>query len=196
MKFDWKLWAIVILTGVIILLILFQPKRQPNLDKIKALEYGIAHADVKIAQLTKDSTKLADKIQADSIKQVAERSTFRNSIGSLQARLRDKRVKIDTLILESPTLRDYVATADSVIQIQGTRIDTLESNLKELRVDMAGLTFTFEEMLQLEREKFIAQETLTKEYKKQARKSKRANRFLKAGAVVLGVGGFLLGSQL
>lgn len=189
-------WVIIGLAAVIVIMLLFDKDPEPNREAEEQLKVALAIADLKIDSLSKSRTKLARKIAEDSILQAEERHTFQNAIGSLQTRLRQRRDKIDTLILESPALREYVATADSVIAFQSARIDSLESDKAELRVDVREITANFEAQLEAMRSKLKSTEEIAGVYKKEARRAKRSARWLKAAIPVVGVGLFLLGAQL
>lgn len=186
-------WIIGILAGVIIIMILFD---KPEPYDSSAWKEAIQRSNDKIATLQVERTKLARKIAEDSILRAEERHTFQNAIGSLKTRLQQKRVRIDTLILESPALRDYVATADSVMQLQAARIDTLEVSLDELQINMKAVNVNCDQMLEAERDKFKDSEEFISDLEKQVKRSKRGNRRLTAGIIVSAVAGLFLGTGL
>lgn len=192
---DIKTYLVIGLAVVIVLMLLFDKDPEPNREAEEQLKVALAIADLKIDSLSKSRTKLARKIAEDSILQAEERHTFQNAIGSLQTRLRQRRDKIDTLILESPALRDYAATADSVIAIQSARIDSLESDKAELRVDVREITSNFEAQLEAMRSKLKATEEIAGVYKSQVRKEKRKVKVWKVATVVGIVGSLWIGSQ-
>lgn len=187
-------YVVIGLTLIIIALLVFD--RDPPSYDSSAWKDSISKANDKIATLQVERTKLARKIAEDSILRAEERHTFQNAIGSLKTRLQQKRIQIDTLILESPVLRDYVATADSVMQLQAARIDTLEVSLDELQINMKAVNTNCAQMLEAERDKFKASQELISDLKKQVKRSKRGNRRLTAGIVVSAVAGLFLGSGL
>jgi len=189
-----NLWMVIFfLVVIIILMILF--RRQSDNGKEKELQGKIELRDQEISKLHQEALVLTDKIKSDSVKQSGDRATFQNAIGTLQARLRVKRVEIDTLILDNPALANYVAAADSVIQIQGERINSLEGNLKELRVDIAGLNFNFQERLDLQSATISDLTKVSEDQRKQLRKTRRSVKLLKIVAIVGTVGGIFLGGQ-
>jgi chromosome segregation ATPase len=194
MKFDLKIWAIIGLALIIVLMILFRkPAERTDLTPYRV---EIAHQQLVIDSLTKSRSSLNRKIQEDSILQAEEKQAYQKSITGLQARLKDKRVRIDSILVESPALREYVATADSVISFQSARIDSLESDKAELRVNVLEVTANFEAQLSATSQKLKLTEDLAAAYKKEARKAKRGNRWLKSGAVAGVVGALILGSNL
>lgn len=187
-----RVWFIVFgLTVVIILLLIFDKDPEPY-DTSQWKE-AIQRSNDKITALQQDKQKLARKIAEDSILRAEERHTFQNAIGSLKTRLQQKRVQIDTLILESPALRDYVATADSVIQLQAARIDTLEVSLDELQINMKAVNINCDRMLEAERDKFKASEELISDLEKQNRKEKRKRKLATVLIPIVGVGSLFLG---
>lgn len=187
-------WVIIGLVVLLVISILTRPTKE--ITDLTPYRTALAIADHQIDSLTKSNRATIKRIQEDSILQAEEKQAYQKSITGLQARLRNKRDRIDTLILESPALQEYVATADSVISFQSARIDSLEIDKAELRVDIRAITENFLKQIEQHESKLKATEQLADAYKRDSRKSKRANRWAKAGAVVLGVGGFLLGSQL
>lgn len=187
-------WIIIGL-AVVIAFILITDRDPPAVD-LAPYETALAIADHQIDSLTKSNRATIKRIQEDSILQAEEKQAYQKSITGLQARLRNKRDRIDTLILESPALQEYVATADSVISFQSARIDSLELDKLELRVDIRAITENFLRQIEQHESKLKATEDLADAYKKEARRSKRSARWLKAGAVALGVGGLFLGAQL
>lgn len=189
-----KLWFVIFgLTAIIVFIILFD--RDPPAVDLAPYERAIAISDLKIDSLTKSNRATVRRIQEDSILQAEEKQAYQKSITGLQARLRNKRDRIDTLILESPALQEYVATADSVISLQSARIDSLELDKAELRVDVRTITENFLRQIEQHESKLKATEDLADAYKKDARKSKRAVRLWKVATVLGSVGMFLIGSQ-
>ena len=190
-------WALIILAAAFALYIFFDKDPEPNIEKIQALENGLAIADQEIIQLRKDSAELANGMARKEAQREIERQAHKSEVrqkDAVIAKLRENPIvlKVREETPEVDSLLDAMEAKDS---IQTERIITLENDLRELRVDMAGVKFNAEEMLREERERFALQESLTKEYKDQLRKERRKGRLAKAGAVILGVGGFILGSQ-
>lgn len=152
-----KLWFVIFgLTAIIVFIILFD--RDPPAVDLAPYERAIAISDLKIDSLTKSNRATVRRIQEDSILQAEEKQAYQKSITGLQARLRNKRDRIDTLILESPALQEYVATADSVISLQSARIDSLELDKAELRVDVRTITENFLRQIEQHESKLKATE--------------------------------------
>lgn len=189
---DVKVILIIVLAGVIAFLILTD--KDPSTVDLAPYERAIAISNLKIDSLTKSNRATIKRIQEDSIIQAEEKQAYQNSITSLQARLRTKRDRIDTLILESPALQEYVATADSVISFQSARIDSLELDKAELRVDVRTITENFLRQIEQHESKLKATEDLADAYKKDARREKRKVKVWKVATVLGTVGAFLLGA--
>lgn len=186
---------IIIGLGIVIILMILFDKDPPPVD-LAPYKTALAIADHQIDSLTKSNRATIKRIQEDSILQAEEKQAYQKSITGLQARLRNKRDRIDTLILESPVLQEYVATADSVISFQSARIDSLEIDKAELRVDIRAITENFLKQIEQHESKLKATEQLADAYKKDARKSKRAVKVWKIAAIIGTIGAFLGGAQL
>jgi hypothetical protein len=187
-------WVIIGMALVIIALILFQPKK-PEVD-ITPFEIQIAEQNLIIDSLAKSNRATIKRIQEDSIIQAEERASFLERYTRLKGKLGQQRVRIDTVIRENPEVARYVELADSTIQVQGERIDTLERNLSDLRVDMSKVVSNLNQQIAATQVKFENEKKIADTYRDENRKIRRGNRLLKAGAVVIAVGSFFLGSQL
>lgn len=179
-----KLWFVIFgLTAIIVFIILFD-KDPPAVD-LASYERAMAISDLKIDSLTKSNRATVRRIQEDSILQAEEKQAYQKSITGLQARLRTKRERIDTLWRDNPALREYVATADSVISFQSARINSLEIDKAELRVDVKTITDNFLRQIEQHEVKLKATEQLAEVYKKDLRKQRRKTRL----ATIFGFGG-------
>jgi hypothetical protein len=188
-------WIVsLILAIILILVILFQPK-PPEVD-ITPYEIQIAEQNLIIDSLSKSNRARLKRIQEDSIIQAEERASFLERYTRLKGKLGQQRVRIDTVIRENPQVARYVELADSTIQVQAERIDTLESNLTDLRVNMKALVNNFNSEIAAHISKYENEKAIADHYQKENRKTKRANRLWKSAAVVGTVGAFLLGGQL
>lgn len=193
-------YVIAGLALVVVLLILFQPS-PPDLDQQREQAYK---TEIAILKLEKDEISSRfdsvvrmsqHKGKSDSVRLSAKDKEIRGFKVKLSQLREQIKEQVDTL----PEIKRFIALQDSVIEKQGEVIDTLKAS-----VDFQVNAIKELGKIHVDSEK-IADDMLTKcesrlqevteDYRKQVRKAKRANRFLKAGAVVLGVGGFLLGSQ-
>lgn len=186
-------WIIAALGLVIILMILFD--KDPEQTDITPFEIQIAEQNLVIDSLTKGNRATFKRIQEDSIIQAEERASFLERYTALKGKLGQQRVIIDTVIRENPEVARYVELADSTIQVQAIRIDSLESDLTELRVDMKSLVNNFSGQIEGHISKYENERAIADHYQKENRKSKRGARIWKAAAVAGSVLGVLLGSS-
>src|SRR5688572_27478647 len=105
--------AILIICGLTIALIisiLTRPSKQPNHEKIQALEIGLAIADQQIVQLRKDSAKLANKVKADSVRQANESQTHKNEVKKYVGVI--AKLKANPIVIK---IREETAEVDSLL---------------------------------------------------------------------------------
>jgi hypothetical protein len=195
---DFRTWALIILALAFALYILLDKDPVDNSEKIQSYEIALKIADQEILNLRSDSTKLSQKIDADSVRQANERKVYKEKVKSQSALISRLKAKPEVI-----TIREQSVDVDSLLtameakdSIQTARIDTLENNLSELRVDMSAVNDNCSKMLEAERERFQAQKGISEEYSKQVRKERRKKRLATALIPVVGVAGFLLGAQL
>jgi chromosome segregation ATPase len=194
MRLDLKTWAIIGLALIIVLMILFRkPAERTDLTPYKV---EIALANRTIDSLSKGGAKLARKIAEDSILQAEEKQVFQKSITGLQARLKEKRVRIDSIILDRPEVKEFISMQDSVISQQAGRINTLENVLTALRVDIKSLNRNFDLAMEAQVQKYDALESINKLNEKALKKKTRGVKVWKAATVLGTVGAFILGSGL
>jgi chromosome segregation ATPase len=195
---DFRTWALIILALAFALYILLDKDPVDNSEKIQSYEIALKIADQEILNLRSDSTKLSQKIDADSVRHANERKVYKEKVKSQSALISRLKAKPEVI-----TIREQSVDVDSLLtameakdSIQTARIDTLENNLSELRVDMSAVNDNCSKMLEAERERFQAQKGISEEYSKQVRKERRKKRLATALIPVVGVAGFLLGAQL
>lgn len=191
-----KLWYVIFgLVAVIVLLILLQPK--PDNSKESALRDSLWVKEKRIRQLTWLNKELQKDMLQDSIKASESEAKFRASSTADKREIASLRAnpKVVEVLKDNPSVDSLVREQEALIVKQDQYIDTLQQNFKELQVNVNKLTDNFNETLKLERERFDAQELLSKEYKQQNRKLRRGNKLLKVAGLVGTVGAFILGSQ-
>lgn len=191
-----KLWFVIFgLTTIIVFIILFD-KDPPSVD-LAPYERAIAISDLKIKQLEEDSAKLAEKIKSDSLQQENEKITYQREAKKKDAVI--VRLKTNPKVIEvlaaNPETDSLVKALEEKNELQQVRIDTLESNLQALRVDMNKMNENFSARLSETEVKLKSTQALADAYKKDARKSKRAVKLWKVAAVVGSVSGLLIGIQ-
>lgn len=191
-----RLWFVIFgLTAIIVFIILFD-KDPPSVD-LAPYERAIAILEVEKQE------------EQALFKEIVQKSNTRIKKDSITINAKDKRIaalekravqertpRVDTLIKSDPQLESFVNTQSEIIGELKEEVDTLKASVefhiqvnKDLVRSSEDIQATFEQQL-------THTQALADAYKKDARKSKRANRWLKAGAVVIGVGGLFLGAQL
>lgn len=187
-------WIIIGLAAVIVFLLLTD--KDPSTVDLAPYETAIAIADHQIDSLTKSNRATIKRIQEDSIIQAEERESFKTKLNAISRRQDIRRPQVLQQIDSLPIVKAFIETQDSVIYFQSARIYSLELDKVELRVDIRTITDNFIRQMEAQESKIQATQALADAYKKEARRSKRSARWLKAGAVALGVGGLFLGAQL
>lgn len=194
-----KLWLVIFgLTAIIILLLLFQPTREPNGEKIKALEYAIAISDQQKKYLEdkhkKDSTASAQKIAElrDSLSKEQKHGVkLSNNLAVLKSKPR-----VVKIVEENPVIDTVFQHYDSLLESKDQQLKIQADMIEAQRIENVRITSNFMERLDLGQQAFDAQKEISDSYKKQNRKVRRANKALKVAVVVSSVGFLLLGSQL
>jgi hypothetical protein len=194
---DIKLWLIVGLTVIIVLLLLFDKDPVQNESYIKEYESTIQRNESTIESLKvkhrEDSLKSAQEITQirDSLKHEQRHGVkLSSNLARLKAnpiviQVRDSIPIIDSLVRSYDSL---LASKDDQIELQGRLIVSLEDENKRI-------TDNFLERLELSQQNFDAQKAISDTYQKENKKLRRGNKLLKVGLVVIGVGGFVAGSQ-
>lgn len=197
-KPDLKTWIIIGFAIVIVLLILFQPKSQPNEDKIRTLELGIAHDAL-------EKQELKDKHEKETAAFTQKIAELRDSLANekrhgvkLTISLKAYKGKPEVVkIVEAHPIIDTVFRYyDSLLIGKDQELAIQDAIIKSQEVENKRITDNFTERLRLTEEQYAAQKELTEIHKKDNRKLRRGNRLLKVGIVVIGTGAFILGSQL
>jgi hypothetical protein len=198
MKLEFKTIALIILALAFAMYILFDKDPVDNSEKIQSYEIALKIADQEILNLRSDSIRLSQKIEADSVRQANERKVYKeNERKQLLAISQLKRHPVVIHVRDSvPEVNELITAMEKQDSLKSARIDTLESDLAELRVDMSEVNDNCSKMLEAERERFQAQKAISEEYSKQVRKERRKVKLFKVVAVLGTVGAFLAGSSL
>lgn len=185
-------WIIIGLAAVIVFLLLTD--KDPQSVDLVPYETALAIADQRILQLEQDSIKLAHKIKSDSLKQAKEKIEYQRKDEKKSREI--ARLKANPKVIEvlaaNPETDSLVKALEEKNELQQVRIDTLESNLSTLRVDMKKMNENFSARLSETEGKLKSTQALADAYKRDAKKSKRANRVLKVLCVALPVAALLL----
>jgi cell fate (sporulation/competence/biofilm development) regulator YmcA (YheA/YmcA/DUF963 family) len=194
---DFRTWALIILALAFALYILLDKDPEPSAEKIKTLEVALAIADNEIIRYKKDSVEIHQEMARKEAQQANERKVYKENErkqGALISQLKRNPVVIH--VRDSvPEVNELLTAMEKQDSLKTARIDTLESNLSDLRVDMSAVNDNCSKMLEAERERFQAQEGISEEYSKQVRKERRKKRLATALIPVAAVAAFLLGAQ-
>lgn len=195
---DIRTWLIIGMALIISLLIIFRPQNEPDTEKIQALEMGIAHDKLKIKEL-EDKNKLESAAHVQEVTQTRDTlKRVQTHAGKLERSL--ARIRANPVIIQAvddiQVLGEAFSTYDSLLESKDDQIELQGRLIVSLEDENKRITGNFMERLEFSEQNFIAQKAISDSYKKDLRKERRTNRLLKAGAVLLGVGGFFLGSQL
>lgn len=187
-------WIIIGMGLVIIAMILFDKddlSNQQHADYQRIANEWKAKAWQAVAQ--------SDSILSDAIKRKEKDSIVikaqDSKIKALTTKAAVRRPQVIERIQADTAVLSYVTTLEEVVGELQIQNDTLKSTIAfhiQVEKDLSRNSKVMKEAFE---QQIIHTQALADAYKKDARKSKRANRWTKAGVVVLGVGGFLLGSQ-
>lgn len=196
MKFSFQTWLIIGLTVVIILLILFQP--QPAQPSYAEYDRREELRKVENLELLAENTKLRHRIKQDSVSHKIEVKAYKDRDKKLSREI--ARIKANPIIVK---VREEIAevdiafqTYDSLLASKDEQIQTQAAYIETLQVDLSKVTDNFLSRMKLQEETIQDLNTITEDQRKQLRKIRRANRWLKVATVVIGVAGLIGGSQL
>lgn len=184
-------WLFVIALGVILIMIFMWPS-PPEPYNTQAWKDSIAAANEKLARLDAQNQSLLDSIRKDSVEGAKESEAFKVKIQRLSKRLADQRPIVDSIIIDNPVLIDFVNNQDSVIEVQGWRVDALEHQLGKLQTSMVGITKNFEQRIALHEQRYQDQVQISNEYRKEARKQRREKRIAIGAGIAATVGALLI----
>lgn len=192
-----KLWWVIIgLMALIVGMILFD--RDPEPVSTQKWKDQISAQNLKIVTLKADSAKLSQKVAQDSVSQANEKIAHHTAIKKKDAVIANLRANpvVVKVREETPEVDNLLTAMEAKDSIQTERIAVLENDNEELRVDMNAMKDNFGAMLQAERTKFEASQSMNKDLEKALKKSKRGAKLAKILVPVVGAGMLLLGAQL
>jgi hypothetical protein len=197
MKFDLKTWALIIISGAFILYILFDKDPIPNESYIKEYESTIQRNESTIESLKvkhqEDSLKSAQEVVQLKAK-LSGKVTEAKKLASTVAHLRANPVVVQ-VIQDVPEIDSLVQSYDSLLESKDDQIELQGRLIVSLEDENKRITGNFMERLELSQQNFDAQKAISDTYQKENKKLRRGNKLLKVGLVVIGVGGFVAGSQ-
>lgn len=192
-----KLWWVIIgLVALIVLMILFD--RDPEPVSTQKWKDTISQKETEIKALEGNLATILEKVKADSLQSIKSKKEYEVKVTKLNSTV--AKLKANPRVIEvlkaNPSVDSLVIAQDSVILASGNRIVELESEMTDLRVNMDSVNDTFEEILQAERTKFEASQSMNKDLEKALKKEKRKGKLAKVLIPIVGVGMLLLGANL
>lgn len=176
------IWIIIFLMLVIAGMFLFWPE---PVDNTAQHQREIARKDSVIHSLNQEQNRIAQKIAADSLQQAKDRQAYKEDVGKLESLISDlkRNARVDTVLRENPEVAALVEAQDSLIQRQATRIDSLELNLADLRLDARKITANFEAQIEALGSIREAQTQIISQQEREIRKHKREKRLAIIGGI-------------
>lgn len=185
-------YIIIILIAIIGAMWFFWPQPKPD----TSLQQEIHKLNGELSEARYEISTLLNEREKSKQEGVEKDRAFKATIEGLNSRLAQKREKVITIIQDNPDLKAFVETQDSVIAVQGKRIDTLSADILKQSMDCNKIISRFEGMLQVHAQKDSLQDLQIVGAMRDLRKQKRANRLGKVIAIGLGVIGFITGNQI
>lgn len=161
-------------------------------------DYTVFDAELKkratrLSELIEDHKQQQERILARFEKDSLDKVAYRNEIKALKSKIAQRRPRIDSIIVDSPELKEFISMQDSVIVRQQARIDSLDATVGSLEIDIGKVTDNFMERLKLQSETIDDQKLIIEDQRKQLRKERRNKKIAKILVPVVAVGAFLLG---
>jgi len=190
MKLSLPYYIILALTAVVVFLLLTKPTAVDN-NHAQEIEAQTR----KIDSLERSNTGLLAELAKYKVEFKVAKKASDSTISGLTRKLATKKTKIDTLIVENPSLKEYVETADSLIQEQGNRITALEDMYGRLEQRAGQLQSNFEANLKAHQEREKLKDDQIAALEKKLKKKTFGNKLLQGLVVVGTIGGILLGAS-
>jgi DNA repair exonuclease SbcCD ATPase subunit len=180
-------WIILALIAIIAALILFD--KDPPATDTTAFKQQIEKDRTVIRELQSELAETLARIKQDSLQQVSEAEAYRKDVDSLTSRIGQlkRSPRVITVLAENPEVEALVDQQDSLIVTQAARIDTLEVNLSDLRIDLAQVKRNFEGQIQAYESIRESQTQIIAAQEKEIRRHKREKR----AAIGAGIAGVL-----
>jgi len=183
-------FLVLLLLGVIVWLILTRPDTEK--PAIIKHETEIKQDTKRIDSLLLLQELLRLQMKEDSLKNKVQEKRFKLRLATLEKKLEDQRQEVAPLIDSIPALHAFVTTQDSIISIQGERIDSLQTE-KSIQ------WMKFNRLLLASEEKFNASVSINSHFKaiddirkKDNRRLRKVNRLLLVAVPTAFVGGVFI----
>jgi chromosome segregation ATPase len=187
MKLTLPHYIILALTALVVFLLLTRPT---GVTEDNSKEIALTR---QIDSLQRSYTGLLAELAKGKVEFKESKKSADLTISVLTKKLSTKKVKIDTLIIENPALKEYVETAENLIQEQGNRIDALEGMYGRLEQRAGQLQANFEANLKSHQEREKLKDDRITALEKKLKKKTFGNKVLKVGLVIGTIGGILIG---
>ena len=191
-----KLIPWIIIVAGAILAWFFWPEPKDQSDLIQKQTELIHDLNGKLQQKGYEISILVNEKEKDDQENAEKDRAFKTTIEGLNSRLAQRREKVVTIIQDNPDLKAFVETQDSVISVQGRRIDTLQTDLLKQSIKCDSIIFRFEDMIHVHAQKDSLQDLQIVGAMRDLRRQRRANRLGKVIAIGVGVLSFLAGNKI
>jgi DNA-directed RNA polymerase beta subunit len=189
-----KQTAVFILIAVLLAVIVWLILTRPDTEKPAIIKHEteIKQDTRRIDSLLLRQEELRLQLREDSLKSIEAKKAFKMRIATLEKKLAMVKTEVQPWLDSIPILKTYTDMQDSVISVQNSRIDSLETERSIERMK-------FKRLLLAGDEKFNAAIEINSHFKaiddirkKDNRRLKKVNQLLLVAVPVSFVGGVLL----
>lgn len=192
---DFRTWLIIGLVLLVVYLILSRPSR-PQPEQITQLEKVKDSLTREIKSVKANRAVLFDQY----VKNVVTSERVQDSLITLVKKKQARQVIIRPVVMAQvdslPIVKQFILRSDSIQADLTERVTSLEFALTSTTKTLKGITESYENELQFTRDHYKIALEEAEVYRKGWRKEQRKTKVWKVAAVVLGVGGLMVGSAL
>lgn len=192
-----------IIAGLIVVIIIFimrdcsRPGEEKDAEREKQFKTSVAILEAEKREAKAVADSIISKQQSDTERIKVQLSAKDKEIKVLKVRLiKERTPKVDTLILNNPDLESFVNTQSEIIEELQIQSDTLKHALLNQEKYFMGLVVAHEQERKFSERLVTESLSRVDQLEKQAKKTKKGNRLLKALGVVGVAGAFVLGASL
>lgn len=173
-------------------LIFLWPDSKP--DTTQVFKDQIARDQQVITDLRQQLSETQAKIKSDSLRQAKERKAYQEDVEKLEAVASKLKANPRVIYIREtePAIDSLISYQDSVIVRQKSRIDTLELNLSDLRVDARKISDNFKAQIQAYESIRESQTQIISQQEKEIRKHKREKRLAIVGGIAAIIAALLI----
>lgn len=191
-------WIIICILVLALIISILSQRPKPESDLIQKQTALIERKSEEIKSLRTDNSILQAKIDRDSVRSEAKTKAYNTDVKKRDSEI--ARLKRNPVVIrireENPEIDSVFRAQEDLSAVKDYRIDSLNADLADLRVDMGKMKSNFEGIFNRQADQLQAEKAISENYKKQLRKVRRGNRWLKAGIVTSAVLGLVFGAQL